>query len=203
MRARSEGSWADGLRVATALEASTLALVAGDGARFTFAVSRPGQLAPGDLVRLRSDRTSSCSRSRRSSRRRPPRRCRATAARSWTVTARPGSVIRLLREPPAAGSAGQATYVDDAGRPHAAAATVAGSARDRLTIELAGAPAPAEGAWLRLDLGAERVWASVTDVRGAEGVASPAQRGLRVTGALVRPAALGAARSDPSTSRSG
>src|SRR5713226_9099998 len=52
LRARSEGSWADTLRVATSLESTTLAVAGSDGTKITFAVSRPDELAPADLIRI-------------------------------------------------------------------------------------------------------------------------------------------------------
>jgi hypothetical protein len=163
LRARSEGSWADGLRAAAALEAATLALVDGDGRRFTFAVSRPGALAPGDLVRITSatqvvffavGAVGAVAPAPAGSPLPGDRRALLEA------TAVPGTVTRLLREPPPDATQGQATYRDEVGRERLATAVLrplAGS-RDAVVLELLGdAFAPAAGALVRVDTAAERI----------------------------------------------
>jgi len=192
LRARSEGSWADGLRVAAGLQASTLALVRGEGDSFTFATSRSGELAPGDLVRITTDddvvlfAVGAVELADPAS--------PLPGDRRVQVTATAAGLVRLLRQPPAAGSSGHAEYRDDDGRIRRVAAAIAFPSRpDRLAVNLLepAVPPPAEGALLRLDLAAERVWMTVGEVRSGDDE-------VRALGALVRPAE-GRPASYPST----
>lgn len=194
LRARSEGSWADGLRVATTLQSATLALVEGDGARFTFAVSRPGDVAPGDLIRLTSDEdilifaVESVLPAPLASPLSGDRRARVTA------TALPGSVVRLLREPPIPEAAGKAVYRDDSGTRRTADASVAGpSLTDRLALDVHG-PAPAEGSLLSVDLPGGRVWMAVDEVRTSSDPDAVLALGALARPADATPAAYGPAR---------
>lgn len=187
--ARSEGSWADGLRIAAGLQAATLALVHGGGDAFTFATSRPGELAPGDLVRITSDTDVVLFPVRDVEPASSPSPLPGDGREQITATA--AALVRLLRDPPAEGSSATAEYRDDAGRVRRAPAVVAGpAARDELAIDLVdpSVPAPAEGALLRLELSNERVWMTVDDVRSAADGGSPLREGVRVRGALGRPA---------------
>jgi hypothetical protein len=192
VRARSEGSWADGVRVAATLQAATLALVDSHDLSFTFAAARADRLAPGDLLRVtRADAVllfvvASVAAAPTPS---PLASPLGDGRALMTVHADPGSLVWLLRQPPPAGT-GLALFRDEAGRSHVADVSTSAQAisETRPELELDGDIAPQLGSLVRVDLGSERFWLSVEGVHALDTTGSPASAGLRVVGTPFRPA---------------
>ncbi|HTP08839.1 MAG TPA: hypothetical protein VMP08_11355 [Anaerolineae bacterium] len=195
-QARSEGSWSDALRVSASLLSRTVALmiVSLDPLLFDVTLNTPDDLVAGDLLRITFDEgyVLQCAvKSLAPIVSSPPQRglYRATCDKaiwfkpSWSQlpTTQTGNASTFTHD--AMSTAIPATIPLRTESPITLAwPTSADAPTVTIDLDLAYTSAPQLGSLLRVDLGSDRFWLRVEDVRSTELDASPPFDGVRVAG---------------------
>jgi hypothetical protein len=187
-QARSEGSWSDALRVSASLLSRTVALsiVSLNPPLFDVTLNTPADLVAGDVLRVTFDEgyVLHCAvKSLDPIVSSPPQRGLYRAAGDKAIWFKPG-----WSQAPSTSTGSATTFTHDAiSAAIPATVTLAWptSADDptvTIDLDLPYTSAPQLGSLLRVDLGTDRFWLRVEDVRSTDLDASPPFDGVRVAG---------------------